>query len=745
VLDILGNAAATSLAALPRGPVTENTFHHKLEELGRHFSSLEQFSHKAPEHVKELLPGVVAELRRSLEELDTMVAELPEKEGTPSNASARSSWKRSKKARPCRGRRFRAMAERGPVLVRIMGTETHCRWVNGAWLEYTGRSLEQLLGEGWLRAVHAEDRDRCARICHEAIDSSRLDRVEYRLQRRNGEYGWVLEIGTPRLNSSGSVCGYLGTAIEITEHKQAETHLALQYAVARVLSAAETVEEAISPILQMLCDSLGWDVGELWSVDTEDRVPRCVQLWASPSVDVSELQEGSRTRVFPPGEGAPWQSGNPIWIADITVDESLAREPEAQRLGLHGMYRLPVMVHGEIRAILRLFCRGVRQKDDAVVEFMTAVCIQVGQALERQLGLDRIRESETRKAAILEASLDAVITIDEHGRVVEFNAAAETIFGYRREDAVGSELVDLIVPPRLREQARARFARYRATGESGLLGKRFDAVALKSDGSEFPVEVAMATIAHGDQPMLTIFVCDATERRDAEREVQLYQEHLRSLMTDLLLAEEHERRQLASDLHDGLSQTIALTQIKLSALRLSVDGELTKSLEEIMGLVRETNRTARSISFELSPPVLHDLGLQPAVQWLVENICARYGIAIALEDDGQPKPADDMTRVILFRSIRELLINAAKHAGARRIHVRLEREEDRLRAAIEDDGVGMDPAVASVKGSGLFSIHERLSHVGGSMRIESAPGRGTRIRLCAPLTSSRQSKARVEA
>ena len=247
------------------------------------------------------------------------------------------------------------------------------------------------------------------------------------------------------------------------------------------------------------------------------------------------------------------------------------------------------------------------------------------------------------------------------------------------------------------------------------------------------------------QPLLTMYVCDATARKDAEQEVRLYQERLRSLMADLLLTEERERRRLAVDLHDGLTQTVALAQLKLSALRLSMDGKQGRSLDEIEELIAEADRAARSISFELSPPVLHDLGLEPAVQWLVENIQARYGIEIVLEDDGQSKPADEKTRVILFRSIRELLINAAKHAGARRVHVYLGREEDQLSAAVEDDGVGMEPSSATIKGSGLFSIHERLGHVGGSMSIESAPGRGTKIRLCAPLTNGKPMKAKVTA
>lgn len=522
----------------------------------------------------------------------------------------------------------------------------------------------------------------------------------------------------------------LVTAIEITERKQAETHLALQYALGRILSEAKTLEEAAQPLLEILGEGLDWDLGELWSVDAGARAPRCAQLWARASIDVSSLRKISETRVFPSGAGLPWQDGSPLWIADMANDVNLAHEPEAEQLGQHAMFRLPIQVHGEVRALVRLFCSAVRQEDVAVVEFMQAIGLQVGQFLERQHNETRIRESEARKAAILEASLEAVITIDHEGNMVEFNSAAEAIFGYRRAETIGHKLLDLIVPPRMHAQVVSGIADYQATGSSAVLGKRFDASAMRADGSEFPVEIAVTPIAIGNPPLLTIFLSDATQRRNAEQEVRVYQERLRSLATDLLLAEEQERRRLAIDLHDGLSQTIALVQIKLSAVRLVADVKLARALDEIGELVEQANRAARSISFELSPPVLHDLGLEPALQWLVENIQARYGIEIVLEDDGKPKPADETTRVILFRSIRELLINAAKHAGARLVRLRLRREEDQVDAAVEDDGVGMETDLTEVKGFGLFSIHERLSHVGGSMHIESAPGQG-RESVCA--------------
>lgn len=643
-----------------------------------------------------------------------------------------------------RTQRFRALAERSPILVRIMDGVTRCRWANRAWLEFTGRSRKELLGEGWLRQLHAGDRERYSSTCREAFESNRLCRVEYRLQRKRGSYEWMVEIGSPRLDTRGGIGGFFGVATEIGEHRRAETHLEVQYALADILAQARTLEDAGTQILERLCARLGWDLGELWLVDDQRKTPHCRRLWAFPSFDLSDLERQAQTREFPQGAGPSWRSGSAVWIRDIRADERLAREPEAQRLGLRGMVRLPIAVHGEIRAVLRLFCREAREQDDAMLEFLQSVGLQIGQSLERQEALERIRTSEARKAAILEASLDAVITIDLQGRVVEFNTAAEAIFGCPRSEVLGRDVSALLIPPRLRAQAMAGLASYQATGESGLLGKRFDTVAIRADGSEFPIEVALTPIAMENPPLITIYVRDATARRSAEQAVAEYQGRLRSLAADLLLAEEHERRRLAADLHDGLSQTITLARLKLSALRTSLNGAPATALDEITGLIENADHDARSLSFELSPPVLHDLGLEPALQWLVENIQARYGIEIVLEDDGPPRRADEKTRVILFRSIRELLINAAKHAQARRVHVCLRRGEDQLDASVEDDGVGMAPERVKATGFGLFSIHERLSHVGGSMRIESAPGRGTKVQLRAPLTNKEPVKERIE-
>lgn len=228
------------------------------------------------------------------------------------------------------------------------------------------------------------------------------------------------------------------------------------------------------------------------------------------------------------------------------------------------------------------------------------------------------------------------------------------------------------------------------------------------------------------------------------RELDRHRDRAHALEQELLSVEERERSRLSMDLHDGLSQTLALLKLKLGALRRPKERALDGAIAELEQLIDHAHRSVRSITFELCPPVLHELGLEAAVQGLARCMGERYGLAVVLEDDGRRKPTDEVARVVLFRSIRELLINAAKHAHARVVRVTLKLGPRCIQIAVEDDGVGIARERLGRGSCGLFSIRERLAHVGGSMRIESAPGRGTKISLCAPLAAT-QSTTRYRA
>ena len=206
-----------------------------------------------------------------------------------------------------------------------------------------------------------------------------------------------------------------------------------------------------------------------------------------------------------------------------------------------------------------------------------------------------------------------------------------------------------------------------------------------------------------------------------------------------MLTEERERRHIATELHDRIGQTLAVTKIKLGELReASASSEVAKALGEIRGFIEQTIQDTRSLTFELSPPVLYELGLEAALAWLINQTREKHGLRIELKDDGQSKPLDNGCRVIVFQAARELLFNIVKHARAHSATVSVRKDDNDIRIDIEDDGIGFDSSELEAteigsRGFGLFSIRERLRPLGGRMEIHSEPGGGTHVTLVAPL------------
>ena len=232
---------------------------------------------------------------------------------------------------------------------------------------------------------------------------------------------------------------------------------------------------------------------------------------------------------------------------------------------------------------------------------------------------------------------------------------------------------------------------------------------------------------------------EIAERKGAQEQLLNYQGQLQSLASELSLAEERERRRVATALHDNIGQSLALSKIKLGTLgEMASSTDITEPLEEIRKLIEETIQSTRSLTSELSPPVLYELGFEAAVEWLGEQFQKQHGILFSTEMDDQQKPLKDDIRILLFSAVRELLINVAKHAQASRTKISIWRNCDTIRVKVEDDGIGFNgfkngSSVSRNGGFGLFSIRERLNHLGGHLEIESEPDRGTRVTLAAPL------------
>ncbi|MCX7172925.1 MAG: histidine kinase [Proteobacteria bacterium] len=230
---------------------------------------------------------------------------------------------------------------------------------------------------------------------------------------------------------------------------------------------------------------------------------------------------------------------------------------------------------------------------------------------------------------------------------------------------------------------------------------------------------------------------DRLEHQVQERTVQL-----RAMATELTMVEERERQTLAQDLHDGLGQTLAIAKLKLSALEPPHEDclfpeELKQEITAIEALIDDANKTVRSLSLQLSPPVLRDLGLGASLEWLADEMHRSYGLRVNLHLGDLARPLDENVLNLVFRATRELLINVARHAFVDSADVTATYEEDHLVISVTDSGAGFDAqqgSMPSAKGGfGLFSVRERIHFIGGDVQIDTSPGDGTIVVLMVPL------------
>lgn len=336
-------------------------------------------------------------------------------------------------------------------------------------------------------------------------------------------------------------------------------------------------------------------------------------------------------------------------------------------------------------------------------------------------------------------------SLDASGRYRHVNATELRWLGCTRDEVVGRlGLADFLTP-----QGRADFQHNFATlVDCGHVESReYELHGRHGQVRRVLISAGAVHDAAGRFLMSNSVMHDITELHEAraglqrlaselESRVEARTRELRTLAAALDAAETRERRQLSRDLHDDLGQTLAAARIHLGALGRCADPQACALAARVSELIERANRSTRSLAAQLAPPMLDDLGLPEALEWLGEEVRRTFGLRVSVVDDGQPKPLSAEARSILYRATRELLINAAKHAQADAAEVELERVDDHIVVRVRDSGIGFDPKLTSAgKGLGLPSVRERLSFIGGSAELESIPGDGTQVTLSAPLAA----------
>jgi len=352
-----------------------------------------------------------------------------------------------------------------------------------------------------------------------------------------------------------------------------------------------------------------------------------------------------------------------------------------------------------------------------------------------------LEESRSKYFSLFDLAPVGYFTLDERELIREVNLAGAELLGTDRRYLIKRKFSHFIT----RESQDVFYLHCK----EALRTKKKQTCELRlrrKDSSDFYAGLLGISCQdpEGNFSDLRIAVTDMTERENAKQKMLEYQSQLKSLASQLTMVEEHERRHLAELLHDQVGQLLVVSKLKLDVLCNNISSDKArKVLQEDSALLGQVIKNIRSLTFDLSSPILYELGIEAAVEeWLREQVQEKHGICTCFEDNGQTRFLDEDIRALLFRNVKELLINVIKHAHARNVKVSICKSDSQVEVTVEDDGVGFDPvetmSMVARKGKfGHLSVRERLEKLGGHFVIDSAPSHGCRAIMTVPVKNEK--------
>ena len=590
-----------------------------------------------------------------------------------------------------------------PDMIAVASTDGYFKKMNVAWERVLGYDISELLRIPFVELIHPEDRAATLSEIQRQISGQATHEFENRYRCKDGSYRWLAWVATPV--QEGNLL--YAAARDVTDVKLARQSLEEQHTIFNHL------------VEQTLAGYWDWRIQE----NTEYMSPTFKKMFGYEDHELANVPETWQSLIFPQDLPGVFE------VFDRHVD-SHGEEP---------FYNEARYRHKDGSTVW-VICTGQviewGENDEPIRMIGCHVDIT-----KRKRAQAKLRDSEKRSLAWLEHSPVCTKIVD-----LDFNLQFMSASGAKslRIDDVtelyGKPYPFEFYPESFRTRMTGNLTRVKETGE--IVTQEASVVDIEGNESWFHSTLVPVDDEEGRIEYILVVSIDTTERRRAEQQVIDNQAQLKSLASELVLAEERERNRIAVHLHDDICQNLAYSKMKLQMTHAALDDPIhLDDMTEVSDTLTRMMQDVRTLTFELSSPVLTEFGLEAAVsQWLTEQIEQKHGIATTFTDDGQAKPLKEDIRALLFRSVRELLANVVKHSKAKRVEVNIFRAEDQVVISFQDDGIGFSPdkvvVGTSTGGFGLFSVRERLSQLGGSLDIDSEPGQGCKSVLRAPLQQS---------
>jgi PAS domain S-box-containing protein len=339
------------------------------------------------------------------------------------------------------------------------------------------------------------------------------------------------------------------------------------------------------------------------------------------------------------------------------------------------------------------------------------------------MGVLRDVTAEVERTRVLERVSDAFIALDTEWRCTHVNEKAALIFGRRPEDLVGRQIWTSFPE----EVGQPFYEAYQRAMEKQ--------VSIQMEEYYAPYDQWFEIRIYPSPDGLSIFFLDITKRKRFEEELRQSREELRTFADRLLSGRDEDARRISHELHDELGQALTGLKMDVAALaRRSSQKEQTDMLAQMASAIDETVRAVRRIATELRPPILEDLGLSAAIEWLVEEFRTRNEVSTEISSTIEEHRLEPNEEIAAFRIVQEALTNVARHAGATRVRVELTSRAGRIIVRVLDDGVGIpDPPGRVGPSLGLVGMRERARALGGTLTIERVEPRGTSVTLEIPV------------
>jgi diguanylate cyclase (GGDEF)-like protein/PAS domain S-box-containing protein len=488
--------------------------------------------------------------------------------------------------------------------------------------------------------------------------------------------------------------------------RREQAFLELLKSIAVAANEAATVDEALQRALDDVCTYMGWAIGHVYLPDGNGMLLP-TSLWHVTDGEMRAFREATEQTPMPLNVGLPGRvaaSGRPAWVSDVTTDPNFPRVEAARQVGIKAALGFPVLLNGEVVAVLEFFTRERLDPDESVLELATHLGTQLSRVVERERAEDALRAGEERLRAVIDTAGDAFIGMDDAGVVTDWNRRAEVAFGWSAAEACGRRVADLIIPERFRSSHRQGLQRFLTTGVSAILGERLELYACARDGREFPVELAVWATQVGSTYSFSAFIHDISERKDLEAELinQALHDPLTGLANRTLLLDRIAHALARAGRSDSPTTVLFLDldgfKTVNDSLGHAAGDELLRAVADRLAVhLRPTDTIARlggdefailleDTGTEAATPIAERLGRGLAAAFNVRGreIVARASIGIATGAPGQ-RAADELLRdadLAMYMAKREgkgghAVFEAAMHTA---VLERLELEADLSRA-----------------------------------------------------------------